>query len=349
MIRRLGITAISLLFIGVVAFYSFQQLLNHYGDSLLQNSEPSVLEVPRGSSIKSIARDLKAQGLINDARWFEWYSRLQADTTRIQSGFYELPPGTRVSALLDMMVSGKVQQLSITLVEGTTVADALALILSQPGLVHNGEPLNPSSVATAIGAEGNPEGLLFPDTYFFTAGTPALELVKRAHERLQSVLAEEWEQRAPELPYKTAYEALIMASIVERETGVASERGEIAGVFVRRLRKGMRLQTDPTVIYGLGERYKGNITRKHLTEETPYNTYRISGLPPTPIALAGREAIHAALHPTPGNTLYFVARGDGSHQFSATLEAHNLAVRQYQLKRRKDYRSSPASEGESSD
>jgi UPF0755 protein len=168
------------------------------------------------------------------------------------------------------------------------------------------------------------------------------ELLKQAYARLQSVLEDEWSQRAPDVPYVDPYQALIMASLVEKETGVPYERGQIAGVFVRRLQMGMLLQTDPTVIYGMGERYNGRLTRADLRESTPYNTYVIAGLPPTPIALAGREAIHAALHPAPGDSLYFVAKGDGSHVFSNDLDAHNAAVREYQLKRRADYRSSPA-------
>ncbi|WP_426417808.1 endolytic transglycosylase MltG [Aestuariirhabdus sp. LZHN29] len=342
MIRRLAIIAISLFLLVLVGGYLVINSLDQYGDSMLMNDETLVMDVPRGSSIKSVSRDMVAQGLIDDARWFEWHSRLQGNATKIKSGSYQISPGTQVSALLDMMVNGRVQQLSITLVEGRTVADALTAIRTQEGLLADSPPLNVTTLAQTLGLPEQPEGLLFPDTYFFTAGTPGIELAKRAYDRLQAVLDEEWSKRAPDLPYESAYEALIMASIVERETGVAEERGEIAGVFVRRLKRGMRLQTDPTVIYGLGDRYKGNITRKHLNEFTPYNTYRIAGLPPTPIALAGREAIHAALHPKSGNSLYFVARGDGSHQFSATLEEHNRAVKKYQLKRRKDYRSSPA-------
>jgi UPF0755 protein len=187
-----------------------------------------------------------------------------------------------------------------------------------------------------------PEGRFFPDTYRYVRGMTDAELLKQAYNRLDAVLQEEWEKRAADVPYVDPYQALIMASLVEKETGVPQERGEIAGVFVRRLQQGMLLQTDPTVIYGLGERYNGKITRAFLKEATPYNTYVISGLPPTPIAMVGREAIHAAMNPVAGSSLYFVARGDGSHVFSDDLEAHNAAVKEFQLKRRADYRSSPA-------
>ena len=194
-----------------------------------------------------------------------------------------------------------------------------------------------------MGANGShPEGRFFPDTYLFTSSETDLDLLRRAFERMEEVLATEWQAKAENLPYDSPYEALIMASIVERETGAVHEREEVAGVFVRRLEKGMRLQTDPTVIYGMGEKYQGRITRKDLRTHTDYNTYRIDGLPPTPIALPGREAIHAALNPAEGDTLYFVARGDGTHKFSKTLAEHQKAVRAFQLNRRSDYRSSPA-------
>ncbi|MFO6266438.1 endolytic transglycosylase MltG, partial [Pseudomonas aeruginosa] len=184
--------------------------------------------------------------------------------------------------------------------------------------------------------------LEFPDTYRYTRGMRDIDILRKAYQRMQTILAKEWDGRSQDLPYRDAYQALIMASLVEKETGVPEERSQIAGVFVRRLQRGMLLQTDPTVIYGMGERYNGKITRADLREPTPYNTYVVPGMPPTPIALAGREAIRAALHPAEGETLYFVARGDGSHVFSSSLDEHNKAVREYQLKRRSDYRSSPA-------
>ena len=203
--------------------------------------------------------------------------------------------------------------------------------------------LSDSEVMAKLGHAGEfPEGRFFPDTYRFVRGMTDAQLLEKAYNRLEKVLAEEWQQRAPDLPYATPYEVLIMASLVEKETGVPQERGQIAGVFVRRMKIGMPLQTDPTVIYGLGERYNGKLTRAHLREPTPYNTYTIPGLPPTPIAMVGREAIHAALHPVSGSSLYFVAKGDGSHTFSDDLDAHNNAVREFQIKRRADYRSSPA-------
>jgi UPF0755 protein len=223
-------------------------------------------------------------------------------------------------------------QYPLTLVEGRTFRQALAVIASDPVLVADIGALTDEEIIARIGHPGvHPEGRLFPDTYLFPRGMGALDLVKRAYGRMEAVLAEEWDKRAPGLPFKDPYEALILASIVEKETGLAAERPEIAGVFVRRMQKGMRLQTDPTVIYGLGAAFDGNLRRVDLTTDTPYNTYTRGGLPPTPIALPGREAIHAVLHPAAGDSLYFVAKGDGSHAFSATLDEHNRAVRRYQL------------------
>jgi UPF0755 protein len=235
--------------------------------------------------------------------------------------------------VLERLVSGKTIQYPVTLVEGWTFRQAVDHIAEDP---RYGDLLGKSDadLMAALGRGGeHPEGRFFPDTYAFPRAATGLDVLRRALERMDQVLAEEWAARAPDLPIDSPYEALILASIVEKETGLAEERPAIAGVFTRRLQKGMRLQTDPTVIYGMGERFDGDIRRADLREATPYNTYVITGLPPTPIALPGRAAIHAALNPEPGEALYFVARGDGGHVFSATLEEHNAAVRKYQLSR----------------
>jgi UPF0755 protein len=248
-----------------------------------------------------------------------------------------------VEGLIDLWKRGEMVQYSVTLVEGWNFRQVRAALAKEEKLDHTLEGLSDTQVMEKLGHGGIfPEGRFFPDTYRFVRGMTDVELLKIAYDRLNEVLAKEWEQRAPDAPYTEPYQALIMASLVEKETGVPQERGQIAGVFVRRMAMGMLLQTDPTVIYGLGDRYSGKLTRAHLKEPTPYNTYVIAGLPPTPIAMVGREAIHAALNPVAGNSLYFVARGDGSHVFSDDLDAHNSAVREFQLKRRADYRSSPA-------
>ena len=308
--------------------------------------EPLLLEVARGDSIYHVARQLQALQALDGIRPFVYYARYMDMAAKIKAGEYQVPVGATPHQLLEQLVEGAVIQYGITLVEGLTTQDYLVKLLADDRLQIPDDftdmVRDPALLMAALGKPGvHHEGQFFPDTYFYTRGASVIDILKRASDTMDSVLAEEWQNRAEGLPYESPYEALIMASIVEKETGVESERAEIAGVFVRRLQKRMRLQTDPTVIYGLGAAYQGNIKRKHLKQKTAYNTYVISGLPPTPIANPGREAIHAALHPAPGKTLYFVARGDGSHVFSETLEEHNRAVRQYQLQRRADYRSAP--------
>lgn len=308
--------------------------------------EPLRLEVTRGDSIYHVARQLQSLEALDGIRPFVYYARYMDMAAKIKAGEYEVLTGTTPHQLLEQLVDGSVIQYGITLVEGLTTQDYLVNLLADEKLIipdgFAGMVKDPALLMAALGKPGvHHEGQFFPDTYFYTKGATALDILKRASAMMDTVLAEEWQNKAEDLPYESPYEALIMASIVEKETGVEAERPDIAGVFVRRLQKRMRLQTDPTVIYGLGAAYQGNIKRSHLKQKTAYNTYVISGLPPTPIANPGREAIHAALHPAPGKTLYFVARGDGSHVFSETLEAHNKAVRQYQLKRRADYRSAP--------
>ena len=234
--------------------------------------------------------------------------------------------------LLEQFVAGKVIQHTLTLLEGWSFNQVIETVSNSWKLVHTLQGTEPSQVMSVIGHPAiAAEGQFFPDTYHFPAGTTDIEFLRRANQMLLQVLNEEWQQRTANLPYQTSYDALVMASIIEKETGRADEREKIAGVFVLRLKQDMKLQTDPTVIYAMGTAYNGNIRRKDLEIDSPYNTYRYKGLPPTPIALAGREAIHAALHPEDGKALYFVSRGDGSHYFSNTLKEHNSAVAKYQL------------------
>ncbi|NVD37140.1 endolytic transglycosylase MltG [Marinobacter lutaoensis] len=306
-------------------------------------AEPLLLDVPSGTPFNRLAVMLEQQGVVERSLWLKLYGRLNPRMSRIKAGEYELAPGMTVLGLIGAMVRGDVKHWSIQFIEGWTFKDMRAALARAERLRKTTTDWTDEQVMAALGAAGeHPEGRFFPDTYLFTSADSDLDLLRRAYTRMESVLAEEWANRKDGLPYETPYEALIMASIVERETGVPEERDEVAGVFVRRLQKGMRLQTDPTVIYGMGEKYKGRIGARDLRTYTPYNTYRIPGLPPTPIALPGREAIHAALHPDDGDSLYFVARGDGTHKFSRTLAEHQKAVREYQLNRREDYRSSPA-------
>lgn len=303
-----------------------------------------VYTLPPGGHLGSALLDLQRQGLLAEPLALRLYARLNGRGDRIQAGEYRLRPGLDPVGLLNLLESGAVVQYSFTLVEGWTVAQALTALRADPVLRQTLDGVQPAQLLSELGVDDNrhAEGLLFPDTYRFTRGSSDRDLLRRAYQRMTETLAEEWPRRAIGLPYETPYEALIMASIIERETGVPAERGAIAGVFVRRLQRGMRLQTDPTIIYGLGDAYEGYLRTRHLRDsDNIYNTYRHGGLPPTPIALPGIAALRAALHPEPGSALYFVARGDGSHVFSETLAEHEAAVRRFQLQRRSDYRSSP--------
>jgi UPF0755 protein len=309
---------------------------------LLVPEEGFVLTVAPGDSLRAVAGKLAHAGILPYPRVALLYGRWSGADAQIKQGEYQLPADLTVESLLNLLQSGRVIQYQVTLPEGITLARALEILAGSEGIEPELTGTRDPRIAGMIEPHESAEGLFFPDSYRFTRGTRDWELLQRARSMLSEVLSSEWEQRRDGLPYETPYEALVMASIIERETGVPEERGEIAGVFVRRLQKGMRLQTDPTVIYGLGENFDGNLTRRHLRDESNlYNTYRHSGLPPSPIALPGRASINAALHPAEGDALYFVARGDGSHVFSATLAEHEAAVRKYQLKRRADYRSSP--------
>lgn len=314
--------------------------------------EGVVYELKPGTTLTALHRQWRELGWLPEsvgggwlqARYMQVMARQSGLATRLKAGEYRLPAGSQLTDALTILASGKVVQHKLTIIEGWTFAEMMAVIRANTVLKKTLDDATDEDIMKAIGrADKHPEGYFLPDTYAFPRGTTDVQFLRRANRALETTLDKAWQGREEGLPYSEPYEALIMASIVEKETAVVAERPMIAGVFVRRLKLGMRLQTDPTVIYGMGDTYKGNLRRKDLRADTPYNTYTRKGLPPTPIALASAAAIRAALHPATGRSLYFVAKGNGEHQFSATLKDHNKAVRHYQIRKRsKDYRSTPA-------
>lgn len=341
-----GLLVLLLLGCVVLAFggYRLQLYLDH---PLAIEGEGMEYTLNRGDTLGAMAYHLGVQGVLSHPRWLTVYSRLTGRGHNIHAGDYWLEAGLTPRQLLDKLEQGDVRYFEVTLVEGWTVMQVLGHLRRQERLRQTLPPGPLTADVLDLDWERPLEGMFFPDTYRYHSGDSDRSVLVQAFERMRTVLKREWEQRAEGLPYKDAYEALIMASLVEKETGYAPERPQIAGVFVRRLQKSMRLQTDPAVIYGLGADFDGNLRRRDLKNgDNPYNTYRHSGLTPTPIALAGREAIHAALHPAEGSALYFVARGDGSHYFSDTLEEHQQAVRKYQIEQRnRNYQSAPPPNG----
>jgi len=307
-------------------------------------STDRVFEVKKGDSLSGVLGRASDQGWLSRPKlvslWAQW-NRLDRG---IKAGEYTVPAQASAKDLLMLLRRGEVISYSVTLPEGITLRQALTRLSQTPKLQSAITDVDDPRLRNAVVLDTDLEGWFLPETYRFIAGDSDLDILRRAHQSMLEVLEQEWNERASSAAVTSPYEALVLASIVERETAVPEERPEIAGVFTRRLRLGMRLQTDPTVIYGLGEEYRGNLTRKHLRDtENPWNTYQHKGLPPTPIALPGRDSIRAALHPKDGDSLYFVATGDGRHVFAKTLEEHNENVRRYQLHRREDYRSTPAS------
>jgi UPF0755 protein len=291
-----------------------------------------ILDVAKGSTLRSVTNTLATDDVLLYPRLLSLLGRLSGKAEKIQAGEYRLTSEISTGELLNLLVDGRVRLHSLTIIEGWTVADLLEAIERHPALTKTLVIKAPMDLIESIDMEyDHPEGLFFPETYRFPRGTTDRELLQNAHDLMRENLANAWAERQPGIILKDPYEALILASIVERESALDSERPEIAGVFVRRLQKNMRLQTDPTVIYGLGASFDGNLTRRHLAEDNPYNTYVRKGLPPTPIALPGNSALRAAVNPAPGDSLYFVATGknDGSHYFTATLEEHNKAVARY--------------------
>jgi UPF0755 protein len=289
-----------------------------------------------GTSLNRVAQDLATKGVLANPRALAVYGRWQGLAGRIKAGEYHIESGTTPIGLLDQLTSGRVVQHALTVVEGWTFRQMLEAIAADERLEHTLTGLSDEAIMMLIGRDGvHPEGRFFADTYYFPRGTTDADFLRRAYGAMEDFLADAWAGREEGLPLKSPDEALILASIVEKETGEAGERPRIAGVFVERLRKGMRLETDPTVIYGMGDNFDGNIRRRDLRTDTPYNTYTRKGLPPTPIAIPGPDAIRAALHPLVDGALFFVSKGDGSHHFSATYEEHKQAVNRYQKRRRR--------------
>ncbi|MCZ6486779.1 MAG: endolytic transglycosylase MltG [Gammaproteobacteria bacterium] len=291
-----------------------------------------IFTIKSGSNIKTIAQQLSMEKIIDDPWLFILLAKFKGVETRVRAGEYRLQATQSPVDLLELFTKGQSIQYSFTIIEGWTFREMLHQMQTHSAMTNSLEDKTDAEIMTLLGYPGqHPEGLFFPDTYRFPKHTSDIKFLQRADKLMQTHLQREWQNRAPDLPVSSSYEALILASIIEKETGVASERPLIASVFTRRLKKNMRLQTDPTIIYGLGESFDGDIRYRDLKKDTPYNTYLHSGLTPTPIALPGLESIRAALHPADSDALYFVARGDGTHQFSGTLEAHNKAVKKYQL------------------
>lgn len=298
----------------------------------LQLKERAVLDVAPGTGLSAVSRQLARLGWTGQPYYLILEARWRKLAHLIKAGEYAVEPGMSQLDLLQKLVDGRVIQYSLTIPEGLSFREIVGLVRANPYLVQT---LPAGEIGELVQQldylERDPEGMFYPDTYHFPRGTTDAEFFRRAYRHMQDVLAEEWQHRAAGLPYESPYEALIMASIIEKETAAPVERDRIAGVFVRRLERGMKLQTDPTVIYAMGNGYDGNIRRRDLTLDSPYNTYVYRGLPPTPIAAPGRDAIRAALQPAEGDELYFVSRGDGTHEFTSNLEDHNRAVRLYQL------------------
>ena len=337
-LRRAGIAVLALAGLVLLGAFAGYVVVQRWLDSPLAIGEaPLEVEIPRGQPLAVTARQLADRGVLKHPRWLELYARRTGADARIKAGEYAIPPGTTPRGLLALFQSGAVIQHSVTIVEGWTFRDLRKALESEPHIDNTLAGQDEAAVMAALGEAGmQAEGLFFPDTYLFGKGTTDLEILRQARNRMRRELDAAWAARAADLPIGSAYDALILASIVEKETALASERPRIAGVFTQRLRIGMRLQTDPTVIYGLGSGFDGNLRRADLERDGPYNTYTRAGLPPTPIALPGAEALRAAVNPDERGELYFVATGlpDGSHEFSKTLKEHEAAVRRYLVRYR---------------
>ena len=308
------------------------QLVHAWADRPGSLPEPVVVDIEPGTGFGRVAQDLERLGVVENAALFSVLARLENAAESVRAGEYRFVPAATPNVVLLQLVEGDVTVYRLRILEGWSVSDLMTAVGKAPALEATLAGVEIDTLLAHLGLdEGHPEGQFFPDTYHYARGATDAEILRAAYEKMQSVMDVEWQGRAPDLPYRDRSDAHVMASLVEKETGLPEDRARVAGVFVRRLNRGIRLQADPSVIYGLGREFDGNLTRAHLDRDGPYNTYRRAGLPPTPIALPGRASIHAALHPVHEEVMYFVARGDGSSEFSITLAEHVQAVRRFQL------------------
>ncbi|AJC66768.1 endolytic transglycosylase MltG [Dickeya zeae] len=316
--------------LAVVVWSGWRQI-QHFAVSPLIIKQETIFTLPAGTNREGLQALLTEQHIIDDSHWFPWLLQLEPELATFKAGTYRLTPAMTVRDMLVLLASGKEAQFSVRFVEGSRLKEWLETLKSAPYLRHTLEDKTPQEIAEAIGLKDkpNPEGWFYPDTYLHTAGMSDKSILQRAHQRMTKILNDVWTARDEGLPYKSPEELLVMASLIEKETAINEERPLVASVFINRLRVGMRLQTDPTVIYGMGESYNGVITRSALEAATPYNTYVISGLPPTPIAMPGKASLEAAAHPAKTSYLYFVADGKGGHTFTSNLNDHNRAVQAY--------------------
>lgn len=337
MIKKLLAFVVLIAVIGAAAVFYIISQAKQYVEKPILLEQPQLFTVESGTSFHHVMRALVEDEVIETSEYIRLIPHLYPELLQVRAGTYQLEPGMSLSQALEHLNTGKEYQFAITFVEGSRFSEWVEQLKSAPYLEHDLTDLSEKDMATKLGIEREKlEGLFLAETYHYTAGASESQLLKRAHRKLNKILDANWEARQGKLPLQDKYEALILASIIEKETAIDSERERVASVFINRLNKRMRLQTDPTVIYGMGDAYDGNIRKKDLRTPTPYNTYTINGLPPTPIAMAGEASIEAALNPESSNYLYFVASGKGGHVFSKSLAEHNRAVRAYLRELRKN-------------